>query len=318
MQQSSTSFKNVAHNTASSAPINSNSNNDGHELQFYDPTAILGVSRELAFGYLILLSGGAVEYESPAPPQDLSITGQKSVTAAPTMLLDMEASSLAYAAITDGNVLHACFGLKATANGRSTVPTIGGKQPKTSSIFCCFPFGPTSATLDALHLLLPHLTKNKNRVQTLIEILSEVREWHDEEVYASGVAETYVSAGSMTDGIGKVPLHLRVIHAYVRCFTSIVRYHDSREVLRTYDVKASEPGRGIMAICSKWFVKPKIDPKLELLRSAALVEISTGFRGLKEDIWEGLENMANKSAFTTGMSSVEGSAVGSILSGGKR
>ena len=70
---------------------------------------------------------------------------------------------------------------------------------------------------------------------------------------------------------------------------------------------------------SKWwcFAKPVLDPKLELFRSATLVEIAAGFTGLKEDIWEEIETMANKSAIsTTGMSSVEGSAVGSTLSSG--
>jgi uncharacterized membrane protein YgcG len=281
------------------------------------------------------------------------------VTPAPA-LLNEETTSLAYAAITDGNVLHACFGLKATANGRSSVPTIGGKNHNTnksssslSYVFCCFSTKTTTAVSSssntssgALHLLLPHLTRNKMKMQTLVELLREVRELHnDEEVYTTTnytssssvvgrneltVAESYASVGNTTTAtptattttVIKVPLYLRVIYAYIHCFTCIVKYHDAQELLHTSNTETNKQQQQSTTntYSNKWwwcFTKPILDPKLELLRSTTLVEIAAHFTGLKEDIWEEIETMANKSAISTmGMSSVEGSAVGSTLSSG--
>ena len=168
----------------------------------------------------------------------------------------------------------------------------------------------------------------------MVELLREVRELHDEEVYTNTnytssvgsetpvVAESYASVGNTTTTptVVKVPLYLRVIYAYIHCFTSIVKYHDAQQLLRTSnDTTNKQHQRQRPTTYSKlWcFTKPVLDPKLELLRSATLVEIAAGFTGLKEDIWEEIETMANKSAIsTTGMSSVEGSAVGSTLSSG--
>jgi hypothetical protein len=365
---------------------NNNNSNDGHaELQFYDPASILNISKEIAFGYLILLTGGAFVYEAPSttsvPPADLgadrnddetmnvsapatptnapATTATTTVTPTPA-LLNEETTSLAYAALTDGNVLHACFGLKATANGRSSIPTIGGKHNTNTSsssslsyVFCCFSTKTTTAissssntSSGALQLLLPHLTRNKMKMQTLVELLREVRELHnDEEVYTtttnytsssvgmgrneSSVAESYASVGNTTTAtptpttttVIKVPLYLRVIYAYIHCFTCIVKYHDAQELLHTSNTetnKQQQQKQPTTTYSNKWwwcFTKPILDPKLELLRSTTLVEIAACFTGLKEDIWEEIEMMANKSAISTmGMSSVEGSAVGSTLS----
>jgi hypothetical protein len=55
-----------------------------------------------------------------------------------------------------------------------------------------------------------------------------------------------------------------------------------------------------------------------MLRAVALMEISTGFIGLGEDISQSLENTATESAITTGMSSVEGSTSSVVERGGKR
>jgi len=351
----------------SSKSNNNSNNNDGHaELQFYDPASILNVSKELAFGYLILLTGGAFDYDAPsAIPHYLDAASKNdetmilsapppaaSITATHPAIINEETTSLAYAALTDGNVLHACFGLKATANGRSSIPTIGGSQNNNNNssslsyVFCCFSTKTTTAVsstssntgggaLDALHILLPHLTRNKIKMQTLVELLREVSELHDEEVYTTTnytssvvgsetpvVAESYASVGNKTTTptttVVKVPLYLRVIYAYIHCFTSIVKYHDAQQLLRTSNDTTNKQHQR-PTTHSKWwcFAKPVLDPKLELLRSATLVEIAAGFTGLKEDIWEEIETMANKSAIsTTGMSSVEGSAVGSTLSSG--
>ena len=63
------SFKNEEGRNNNKAPSSSpnDANNEQHGLRFYDPASILDVSRELAFGYLILLTGGAVEYAPPPP-----------------------------------------------------------------------------------------------------------------------------------------------------------------------------------------------------------------------------------------------------------
>jgi hypothetical protein len=362
---------------------NNNSGNDGHaELQFYDPTSILNISKEIACGYLILLTGGAFVYEAPStvPPTDdrnddetmnlsapptTPTTTTTTVTPAPA-LLNEETTSLAYAALIDGNVLHACFGLKATANGRSSIPTIGGKNNNTNTssssmsyVFCCFSTNTPTTVISsssntsgsALHLLLPHLTRNKMKMQTLVELLREVRELHtDEEVYttttnytsSSGmgrneltVAELYASVGNTTTAatatpqptttVIKVPLYLRVIYAYIHCFTCIIKYHDAQELLRTNNTETNKQQQQqqqstTTTYSNKWwwcFTKPILDPKLELLRTTTLVEIAAHFTGLKDDIWEEIETMANKSAISTmGMSSIEGSAVGSTLSSG--
>mmetsp|Transcript_21499 Transcript_21499/g.46715 ORF Transcript_21499/g.46715 Transcript_21499/m.46715 type:complete len:346 (+) Transcript_21499:260-1297(+) len=302
---------------------NSTPNNNEQELQFYDPTVVLDICREVAFGYLILLTGGAVEYEPPTledasslkkqPPQDGSqppaqsqdqttkqankSQAQSSGKLVSTPTLDAESASLAYAAIVDGNVLHACFGLKATANGRvgndTNIPIIGDKN-KQSSLFCCFP-----SSSAALQLVLPHAAKNKLKMQNLMEMLREVRDLHYEAL------ESSVAAAS---GTSKVPLYMQAIHAYIHCFTAIVRYHDTKKSLKSESTtnnkeKQSKPD-GIIVCCANLlnklnlFSKPKDNTQLEQLQNDTLQDIEHGFRGLKEDIWESLEKMATETAFT--------------------
>ena len=155
--------------------------------------------------------------------------------------VDEESASLAYSAIVDGNVLHACFGLRASASGRSSIPTIGGHRDERPSAFCCFPASSSSSggALDAtLQLVLPHLVGNKVRMANLVEMLREVRDLHHEEAYRGDhhVAAAYAAAGAANDatttaGAKEAPLYVRVIRAYVRCFTAIVGYHDARREL---------------------------------------------------------------------------------------
>lgn len=293
----SSSEKNVSNTTgAMTSNISTSNNNKEQELQFYDPTAILGISREVAFGYLILLTGGAVKYEPPKPEDVLS--GQRqAATNSQSPILDEENASLAYAAIVDGNLLHACFGLKASANGqiRNAVPTIGGKNNSSSSILCCFPT--SSATFDALQLVLPHAAKNKLRMNNLVEMLREVRDLHYETI---GTTEG-------TKDTSKVPVYINVIQAYVCCFTSVVRYQDSKQ----YTKKGSSNSKGNRSkeeggMCSKLvkklnrlFSKSKSNPQLDLLQRDTLADIENGFLGLREAIWESLERMATQTAFTT-------------------
>ncbi|KAL3784841.1 hypothetical protein ACHAW5_009060 [Stephanodiscus triporus] len=355
----STPFKNEDHDDACPSSSNNNNNNE-HELRFYDPAAILDVSRELAFGYLILLTGGAVDYvgpvvvaegdpssstttttaaarrESQSPRPSSSSTDRDaslSSSSSSATTFEEESSSLAYAAIVDGNVLHACFGLKAVsssaaANGRSSIPTIGGggengRRSSRSVFFCCFPS--SSGAMDALHLALPRLSRNNARMQNLVDVLREVRDLDHEEASRGSVAAAYATAGATMDATTtakqQAPLYVRVVRAYVTCFAAVVRYHDAREIINKNDDddddavdrrgKAGRPRGGIVVRCSgvlaKCFGKTKTNPKHDTLRKDALGEIAIGFRGLREDIWQGLENMATESAITTGLSSVEGS-----------
>ena len=277
------------------------------ELQFYDPESVLSVSRDVAFGYLILMTGGAVEYEPPALEQVTSAQQQQNNSSQPTQSstprLDDESASLAYAAIVDGNVLHACFGLKATASGRvsnGAIPTIGGKG-HSYSIFCCFPASP--ATLDALQLVLPQVTKNKLRMQNLIEILREVQ-----DLQYDGLGPGAAAAGAVDTS--KVPLNVQVIQAYVHLFTAVVRYHDTKKFVKSDASKVAPQTKtdedGIICCCTnilnsmkkRIFSKQKSNPQLEKLQQDTLKDIENGFCGLREDIWESLERMATQTAFT--------------------
>jgi len=288
-----------------------------NELQFYDPNAILGVSREVAFGYLILLTGGVVDYEPPTledVKQRKNQSRSKSQTSTSQIKsghvsLDEESASLAYAAIVDGNVLHPCFGLKATASGRvSNTPNniVGSKNihDKQSSILCCFSASP--ATLDALQLVLPHMTMNKLRMANLVEVLREVRDLHHEDRILSSGGGIDVTPGRDTGS-----LYTRVIEAYKTCFTSIIRYHDSKKYFMTKKEKGGSNKNGIIVCCSKFrkifFMRlPKCNPQLEALQKETLNEIEVGFGGLREEIWERLERMANETAFTGVSVSVDG------------
>ena len=335
----------------------SSNNNNEHELHFYNPSTILDISREVAFAYLILLTGGAIDYVPPtalvevegggvvAPSssmqqqpqsqtesisplfvlteQGCSNSSSSNTTTSTTTNLNDESASLAYAAIVDGNVLHACFGLKITPNGRlsntaATSKYVGNAPSRSSSysLFCCFPLGggASSPTLDALHLVLSNLSSNRTKMQHLVEILREVRELHIESSLDGGVGALYASNT-------KAPLHLQVIHAYVHCFTSIVRYHDAKKIIVSSDASSSSSSSSKKRksnVCSRFLKKinplsrkkKHADPRLEQLRIDTLHDIEGGFHGLKEDIWESLERMATETSFT-GCASLEESTASS-------
>ena len=279
------------------------SNNDEHDdLQFYDRTSLLDIPRDVAFGYLVLLTGGAVEYVAPSntttTTQQQQSNGGDEICSdekhpSQQQQLDEESASLAFAAITDGNVLHTCFGLKASGSSYATPPTIIGGKHESSSIFCCFP---NSSALDALQLMLPHLSKNKLKMHKLIETLREVRD-----------LDYDVSFSDEGTGMVKVPLYIQVIRAYVNCFTLIVRYHDTKKYITT-DKKGEQKSDGMFInCCTKIFTKmnpfssktkSETNQKLEQLQKDTLQDITSGFHGLKEDIWKNLERMATETAFT--------------------
>ncbi len=361
---------------------NSNNNNNSsssvndHELHFYNPAVILDISREVAFAYLILLTGGAVDYVAPTSlvevegamassttqqPQSISESNSPPSSTRSTIvqedsskkktttdnLDDETASSLAYSAIVDGNVLNACFGQKITPNGRVCNNSVGPKiidggasrssggetnPPRRSSpcsLFCCFPLGggASSPTLDALHLALSNLSSDRTKMQHLAEILREVREMHLEPSSLGGEC-CAVGAGVLsTPKSTKVPLHLQVIRAYIHCFASIVRYHDAKEIIVCSHGERNRKNvmkkRTFNIICTTNYLK-KINilsrkksnitnPRLEQLRTDTLHDIGKGFHGLKEDIWESLERVATETSFT-GCASLEESTLGESIS----
>mmetsp|Transcript_36966 Transcript_36966/g.75362 ORF Transcript_36966/g.75362 Transcript_36966/m.75362 type:complete len:291 (+) Transcript_36966:138-1010(+) len=261
-----------------------NNNNDNktaneHELQFYDPHAVLRtVSREVAFGYLILLTGGNFEYKAPTLPENQSGGQQqqqqesKDEAASPT--LDEETSQLAYASIVDGNVLHAVFGLKASPNGKAN--HIINEKSK-SSILCCLP----SSTIDALEFILPQSTKNKVKMQQLVEALQEVR-----DLYHDSLEVPEDTSASFT-------LHMEVIQAYINCFAAIASYHDQVSLLEKLNGKDSMLDNVIIFKSKK---KKQKDKKIEELQKATLNEIESGFNGLREKIWEKLEQTTGATA----------------------
>ncbi len=269
---------------------NDNSNQDKtsneHDLKFYDPQAILRlVSRDVAFGYLILLTGGNFEYKAPTLPENNQSGDQqqqqqqhKDEVTPPT--LDEETSQLAYAAIVDGNVLHAVFGLKAAANGKANI--IINEKPK-STILCCIP----ASTLDALDFILPQSTKNKAKMQQLIEALQEVRDlYHD-------------SLEVPEDTSANFTLHMEVIQAYVNCFAAIVSYYDQIVKLEKLNGKDSLLDNVALFKSKK---KKQKDEKIEELQKATMKEIESGFSGLREKIWEKLEQTTGATAAISVMS----------------
>lgn len=256
---------------------NDNKKASEHELQFFDPHAVLRtVSREVAFGYLILLTGGNFEYKAPTLPENQSADQQQQENnnEASSLKLDEETSQLAYAAIVDGNVLHAVFGLKAAANGKANM--IINEKPK-SSILCCIP----SSTLDALEFILPQSTKNKVKMQQLVEALQEVRDLYHESLEVP------------EDTSSNFTLHIDIIQAYVNCFTAIASYHDQISQLEKMNGKDSLLDNVALFRSKK---KKQKDKKLEELQKASLNEIESGFNGLREKIWEKLEDTTRATA----------------------
>lgn len=257
-----------------STTSNDDKSADGNELKFYDPDAVLAVSRDVAFGYLILLTGGKFQYEAPTLPENQLAEQDIADNEMTSPILGEETSQLAYAAIVDGNVLHAVFGLKATANGKAK--NIIHEKPK-SSIFCCFP----SSTLDALEFILSHSAKNKVKMQHLIEALQEVRDLYQESLEVP------------EDTSANFTLHVDIIQAYVNCFNAITRYHDQITLFEKLNGKESMFESVILFNSKK---KKQRDKGLVDLRAAALTEIEHGFNGLREEIWEKLEQTTGATA----------------------
>jgi hypothetical protein len=278
----STTKQEVPNNTAA----NNNNTSCENELQFYDPHAVTNIPRDVAFGYLILLTGGNVDYEAPTLPTENESSDQQPQQQLSAPALDDETSQLAYAAIVDGNVLHAVFGLKAAANGKAN--NIINEKPK-SSIFCCLP---TASTLDALQLILPQTTKNKLKREQLVEVLQEVRDLYFESMEQQ-----------IDDGVASFSLYTEVIKAYANCFMAIINYHDQKLLLEKSG--GSKESKGLpccpsilenLIFFNSKKKRSKKDQKIEDLKKETLSNIAVVFDGLRNKIWEKLEHATGTTA----------------------
>lgn len=278
----STTKQEVPNNTAA----NNNNTCCENELQFYDPHAVTNIPRDVAFGYLILLTGGNVDYKAPTLPTETESSDQQPQQQLSAPALDDETSHLAYAAIVDGNVLHAVFGLKAAANGKAN--NIINEKPK-SSIFCCLP---TASTLDALQLILPQTTKNKLKREQLVEVLQEVRDLYFESMEQQN-----------DDGVASFSLYTEVTKAYANCFMAIINYHDQKLLLEKSG--GSKESKGLpccpsilenLIFFNSKKKRSKKDQKIEDLKKETLDNIAAVFDGLRNKIWEKLEHATGTTA----------------------
>lgn len=241
-------------------------NREEHELHFFDSEAILCIKKEVALGYLILLTGG--EFKYTPPPK----AGENSVP--PDATQSQESRDLAYASLVDGNVLYPCFGLRAAANGRPNDNILGNTQK--SSIFCCFP---SQSLVDSL--LAPRLSRNRLELQNLIEVLREVREIHFDDVESNSGANN------------KPDIPLKVIRAYVSCFTCVVRYHDLRE-----SIEKKEKKSGKMNEFRRLFFPKRDSSDIESLKIDTIKDMQIGFDGLWRDISDSCEKAAAATTLT--------------------
>ena len=175
----------------------SNPNKNEEEFQFYDPNYIFQISRDVAFGYWILLSGGTCCLDSYIP----SSSGKAEYGTWDENM--KQQASLTYTAIVDGNVLHTCFGLKTTGGSGSSK-------------------------------LTTNYSKTKAKIQHTIEVLREVGDFHHDlpptPVSCSADTSSPTSLSSSSTR-GLKSLYMEVIYAYIHLFASIVKYHDDKKAV---------------------------------------------------------------------------------------
>ncbi|EED89751.1 predicted protein [Thalassiosira pseudonana CCMP1335] len=292
-------------NTATT--ISKHDGDDNQSLQFFDSTTLFGIAKDLAVGYLILLSGDNFEYKAPTSwesaserssidgddkqqnqPQDVA---SKKQCTQHILTMEEESASLAYAAILDGNVLHACFGLKITPNGRVVGRTDIIRKKESTSIFCCFPSSSVLETILSSHGSSSNNNRKKKKMMHLIEMLREVQEFDYNTSY--------------NDKAPTTPLHIHVIRAYIKLFTALVRYHDLQLLLAcTGSSKCNKPKKeGVLRYCgffapfSNMFrTREVVDPKVEQLQKETMKEINNDFEELRQLLWERLERDTTETA----------------------
>eukprot|EP00978_Attheya_sp_CCMP212_P030628 scaffold113397_cov62-Attheya_sp.AAC.1 len=106
-------------------PLVSTSNpaSDGKSssIRLYDAESVLEIPRDVASGFLILLSGGNFNKKSTKGKKQKKTRettgGEK--TSEGSADIDESTLALAFLALTDGNVVDACFGVQQRGRGRS-------------------------------------------------------------------------------------------------------------------------------------------------------------------------------------------------------
>jgi hypothetical protein len=97
---------------ASSQPLTGASSphqiNTSKSVPFYDPASIIVMDKQLARGYITLLSGKAAPPEQPASKKNSKNNQQQQQQ----QHVAEGAVTLGFVALTDGNVIEACFGIK--------------------------------------------------------------------------------------------------------------------------------------------------------------------------------------------------------------
>lgn len=89
-------------------------------IRLYDAESLLEIPRDVASGFLILLSGGNFNKKSTKKKQKKTVetTGGEKTSEGSTDI-DESTLSLAFLALTDGNIVDACFGVQQRGRGRS-------------------------------------------------------------------------------------------------------------------------------------------------------------------------------------------------------
>jgi hypothetical protein len=266
--------------------------NNSLDLQFYDANVIFSISKEVALGYLVLLTGGddhstgnghetnpQINTAGTENQQTSDKNQARADTSDPQSINDLpriheHTSSLAFAAITDGNVLHACFGFKSGPNGRPMGEILRKKQP--TSIFCCFPSSPASSLKNG------RSHKSKKELLKLVEVLREVK-------------------GMECQSEKGAQLNVQVIRAYVKLFEEIVKYHDAQASLRSGSHEGSNGAktnkRSLYCFCPSFLIllrnmlfSSKKEKILEL-QNNTLSEIESAFADVKANLAEELARL---------------------------
>mmetsp|Transcript_9057 Transcript_9057/g.12539 ORF Transcript_9057/g.12539 Transcript_9057/m.12539 type:complete len:211 (-) Transcript_9057:194-826(-) len=87
--------------------------------RFYDPDATLEVKPEIAHGFLVLLTNGAIATRKKKSKKTKFMESDSAFGESLLQLLeDEEQISLAFLALTDGNIVDACFGIQKHVQGR--------------------------------------------------------------------------------------------------------------------------------------------------------------------------------------------------------
>ncbi|KAL3764534.1 hypothetical protein ACHAW5_004798 [Stephanodiscus triporus] len=203
-------------------------------------------------GYLILLTGGAVDYVGPVvvaegtrhPSTAATATAARRESRSPRPSSSSTDRDASLSSSTSATAFDEESSLPRVRRHRRQErcpppplprPTDGApshhrrrRQERSallrSVFFCCFPS--SSGAMDALHLALPRLSRNKARMQNLVDVLREVRDLDHEEAsrgsVAAAVRDRRCDNGRDDDGEAAGAVVRRVVRACVRVFAAVI------------------------------------------------------------------------------------------------